>query len=87
MEVLFKVNGYTEKNEILKIRNKKANYSYEYRDGKYAYFIYQGMGASNLAQNIYFVENGMLYSIYNVPATLDANEKIMKLLDAMALSN
>ena len=84
LEVLFKVKGYTEKNEVLKVRNKKANYAYEYRRGKYAYFIYQGMGASNLVQNIYFVENGMLYCICNVPVTLEANEKIMKLLDAMA---
>ena len=84
LDVYFKVKDYTNPNDILKVQKKIANYSYEYREGKFAYFICTGSQRAPISQEIYFVEDGMLYCITKVQATLEATEKVKDLLDVMA---
>jgi RNA polymerase sigma-70 factor (ECF subfamily) len=84
LEIYFKVKDYTNPDEFLGLYQKKVNYSYEYAEGKYANFKCTGTKSSPISQDIYFVEDGMLYILSQVEATMEATEKVKDLLDLMA---
>ena len=84
MKIIFKINDFSSPDEILDFPQYKANYSYKYAEDKYAAFIYNGMTTTPISQDIYFVEDGILYVLRQVDATLEATEKVKNLLDLMA---
>ena len=84
LKIIFKINDFTSPDEILDFPQYKANYSYKYEEDKYAAFICNGMTTTPISQDIYFVEDGILYVLRQVDATLEATEKVKNLLDLMA---
>lgn len=83
-DIYFKVKDFTSPDEVLEVHQKQVNYSHEYAENKFAAFICSGTKSAPISQDIYFVEDGMLYVLSQVDATMEETEKVKDLLDLMA---
>lgn len=82
----YKIKDYSEEDAVIRVQKEKANYSYEYAQGKYAYFICNGYNNYLLTQDVYLVEDGILYCIDRVDATMEATETVKEILEVMVAS-